>query len=310
MCVSLKCSGIRVLLLLASLLLISHSQCSAAEAGLPNYWPGFRNYLGGVVPHKPGFYFRNDIIFYSASAPRVVLNGLPIENISADLAADLIEPLYVLPRKLFGATHAVVVTQPLIWANLNGRIIGTDIEPSGSRINIGDTIVSPLFLGWNKGKLHYNTNIAISIPTGPYNIHRVVNTGRNYWTVDPEFGITYLDPGTGWDFSGILGCTFNTENPSTKYKSGSLLHLDYAVAKMLKNGVKPGIVGYAEWQITPDSGEGAIFGSFESRVFALGPAVQWQAADNALLMFRYFHEFGARDHLEGDQYAISLKMSF
>lgn len=290
--------------------LFAHTPSLAAEGGSGAYWPGFRAFLTGVVQSKPGFYLRNDIVVYSATAPRVVLNGLPVENVSLDAVVDLVSPSYVFPKKLFGANHAFLVTQPFIWAKLSGRIIGTAIEPSGRGSGPGDTVVSPFLLGWNKDKLHYNANLAIFIPNGSYDITQVVNTSRNYWTFDPEFGITYLNPRTGWDLSGALGYSLNTENNATHYKSGDVLHFDFATGKMLKNGVKPGVVGYAWMQVTPDSGSGAIFGSFESRVLGLGPGVVWRIPKGPEMWFRYYHEFGAVNHIEGDQFVLTARMAF
>lgn len=308
-CILPRSSGIYLLLLLV-LFLLTHSTCFAAEGGSGAYWPGFRNFVAGIVPPKPGLYLRNDIVAYSATAPRVVLNGFPVENVSADIIADIIEPLYVLPHKLFGANHAIVITQPLVWAELSGGIIGTDLEPSGSRFAPGDTIFSPLYLGWHNGNTHFNSNIAIFIPTGDYDITRVSNTTRNYWAIDPEFGFTYLNPKTGWDLSGVLGCTFSLENHATNYRSGNILHLDYAIGRTLKNNVKAGIIGYAQVQVSPNSGEGAIFGSFKSRVYGIGPAVQWRAGIDKFLMVRYLHEFSAQNNLKGNQLALTFKMAF
>ena len=236
--------------LIVGIVLAAPLQCFGAEAGSGAYWPGFRNYLAGVVP-PPGFHLRNDLATYAATAPRVVLNGLPVQNVSTDVIADIVEPIYVSPKKLFGARHGIVLTQPIVWAHLRGTIAGTEISPSGNRLALADTVLSPLLLGWDRGKLHYNTNLAIFIPTGGYNVHRVVNTGRNFWAFDPQFAITHFDPETGWDLSAVVGYTFNLENHTTNYRSGNVLHVDYAFAKKLKNGVKPGIVGYVSSRLRP-----------------------------------------------------------
>lgn len=299
-----------VLWMLLGLVILAQPATFAAEAGVGHYWPGFRNYMAGVIPAKPGLYLRNDIVGYQATAPRVVLNGLPVEGVSADVVVDLVEPLYVLPKKLFGATHAIVLTQPFAWTHLAGTVTGPGIMASGTRVAASDLVVSPLYLGWHKGKLHYNTNLAIFVPTGDYDVHRVVNMSLNYWTFDPEFAITHMDPETGWDLSGVIGYSFNTENAVTHYRSGQVLHIDYAIGKRLKSGWKPGIMGYAWMQVTPDTGSGAIFGSFESRVYGIGPIVQLQADAHKQLAFRYIHEFAATNHLKGNQYALTLRMAF
>lgn len=284
--------------------------CSATEAGLGQYWPGYRNFMTGVVPSKPGLYVRNDMVGYTATAPRVVLNGLPVEHVEADAAVDIIQGLYVLPRKLFGADHAFVLTQTYGWASLSGHVIGTSLLPSDDRAAPGDMTISPLLLGWHRCNLHYNANVAIFVPVGGFRVNRVVNIGRNYWMLDPEFGITYYNPQTGWEFSGALGYSINFENSATNYKSGNAVHLDYAIGRTLRNGLKPGIVGYAWVQVTPDTGSGAIFGSFESRIFGIGPGLQWQVPKGPEFTFRYYHEFGAKNHLEGDQFALTMRMAF
>lgn len=300
----------RILCLLSAFAVLAQYPCIAAEGGVGAYWPGFRSFMTGFVPQKEGLYLRNDIVVYSASAPRVVLNGFPIENISVDAVFDVIEPTYVFPKKLFGATQAIVLTQPLVWIKQSGGIIGTDLEPSDSRFAPGDTIIAPLYLGWQKEKLSYSATVAIFIPTATYEIDRVVNTSRNYWTIDPEFGITYFNPNTGWEFSGALGYSINTKNKDTDYKSGDVLHFDYAVGKASKNGVKHGIVGYAWVQVTGDSGQGALFGPFRSRVFGIGPGMTWRKSTNSEIRFRYYHEFGAKDRLEGDQFVFTYRVAF
>jgi hypothetical protein len=282
----------------------------AAEAGLGAYWPGYRGFTTGVVPPRPGFYLRNDTVVYSSRAERVVLNGLPVDNVSAHVVVDIIQPLYVMPRKLFGGNHPVLLAIPIVWAKLGGHIIGTNIEPSGRHPGLGDVVVSPLYLGWHKNKLYYNVNLAIFVPTGDYDIHRVANSGRNFWTFDPEFGITYLDPKTGWDVSGALGYSVNSENKDTKYRSGQAVHLDYTFGRAFKNGLKPGVGGYAWVQVTADSGPGAIFGPFKSRVFGIGPMLQWSPRKGPQLTVKYFHEFSARDHLKGNQAVILIRAAF
>lgn len=304
--ISLALSG----LLLAALLVCTGARCRAAEAGSGAYWPGFRNFMAGVVPPKPGLYLRNDVLGYTATAPRVVLNGFPVKNADLTAVLDIIEPEYVLPHKLWGANHAIVITQAFPHADLSGAIIGPNLKVSGSGFAPADTIVSPLFLGWQKKNLYYNSNLAIFVPTGDFNIHRVVNLSRNFWTFDLELGVTQFDPKVGWDFSGVLGYSINTQNAATHYRSGDVLHFDYAIGKVLKNRLKPGLVGYAWVQVGPDRGAGAIFGSFKSQVYGIGPAVEFPISPNADLTLRYYHEFGAVNHLEGDQAALSFRMSF
>lgn len=292
------------------LLLLPCVQSQAAEAGAGAYWPGFRNYMAGVVPSKPGLYFRNDIVGYTASVPKVELNGLPVGNADLSAVLDIVEPEYVLPHKLWGASHAIVLTQAFAYVNLSGTVLGPNLRVSGTRTAPTDTILSPLFLGWQKDHLHYNANLAIFMPIGDYNPKRVVNQDRNDWTFDLEFGVTHFDPKNGWDLSGVLGYSINTQNAVTRYRSGDVLHFDFAIGKVLKSYLKPGLSGYAWVQVTPDSGAGDLLGSFESKVFGIGPIVEMPLSPTSDLTLRYYHEFGAVNHLEGEQAALTYRRSF
>lgn len=301
---------ILVTIVLTVVLVYVGTRCDAAEAGAGQYWPGYRNYMAGYVPSKPGLYLRNDFVGYTASVPKVELNGLPVGN--ADLSAflDIIEPEYVMPHKLWGANHAIVLTQGFAYVELSGTVLGPNIRVSGNRFAPTDTIVSPLFLGWKKKNLYYNTNVAIFIPVGDYNVTRVVNQDRNFWTFDLEVAATQFDPKVGWDLSGVLGYSINTQNAVTRYRSGDVLHFDFAVGKVLKNHLKPGLSGYAWVQVGPDTGAGAILGSFKAQVYGIGPIIEAPISQNADLTLRYYHEFGAVNHLAGGQAALSLRMSF
>lgn len=208
--------------------------------------------------------------------PHEVLNGLPVKDVSANAVLDIIEPSYVSPEELWGATHAIVVTQPLTWGKLKGQVIATDVVPSGTRLGAGDTIIPPLFLGWKKGDLHYNANLAIFIPTADYSVHRAVNLGHNYWTFDTEFAATNSNPKTGWELTGVFGYSINSENTATRYTSGDVLHFDFAIGKVLKSGVKPGLLGYATTTTAASSLSFPPAHSFAAaiRLFAISSPVQ------------------------------------
>jgi hypothetical protein len=72
----------------------------------------------------------------------------------------------------------------------------------------------------------------------------------------------------GWDLSATAGFTFNETNAATDYKTGDEFHLEWAVTKYLSKQFTIGVVGYYYQQLTPDTGTGAVLGSFEGRVVA------------------------------------------
>ena len=68
-------------------------------------------------------------------------------------------------------------------------------------------------------------------PTGDYEVGRLANTGKNFWTIEPTLGLMYFGQKNGIEASVFFGADFNTENPDTDYKSGTQLHVDGTLAQ-------------------------------------------------------------------------------
>jgi hypothetical protein len=75
-----------------------------------------------------------------------------------------------------------------------------------------------------------------------------------------------------------------------------------------------GVVGYAMIQTTGDSGAGARLGSFESRVYGIGPIATFTtSADPAkalTVLAKWYHEFEAKDTFEGDVVDVAVSFKF
>ena len=95
----------------------------------------------------------------------------------------------------------------------------------------------------------------------------------NHWSADIGGGYTYLNPDTGREFSATAGVTYNFENPDTNYQSGIDAHLDWGLSQFVSEQTHVGLVGYFFYQLTGDSGSGAVLGDFKSRVNGVGPQV-------------------------------------
>ena len=135
-----------------------------------------------------------------------------------------------------------------------------------------DIVVSPIIVGWHSGYFHWNVAASVWMPAGDYDKTRLVNTGRNYWSVVPQFSATYFDPKAGWDVSASSMYIVSYENTATHYNSGDVIQIDLAAGKMISPQFKLGVVGYYLQQVTPDSGIGNIVGDRKLRVAGAGPA--------------------------------------
>jgi hypothetical protein len=157
-------------------------------------------------------------------------------------------------------------------------------------------------LRWNQGVHNYMVYGMANLPVGAYDASRLVNLGLGHWAIDGGGGYTYLNPQTGNEFSAVAGFTYNFKNPSLDYQNGIDFHLDVGASHFVSKQMYLGIAGYAYQQITGDSGLGATFGDFKSRVFGAGPQVGFLfpvGNMQGVLNAKVFKEFGAENRPEG-----------
>lgn len=300
-----------ILLVLGVILMSLSPRVQATEGGFGAYLPGYRDFLTGIVPPKPGLYFRNDFYFYDAGVSRTVRQGAVNLNVDIFLFADIIQPTFVFPGDIFGAKFAMGAALPIMDTHLSGSLAtasGT-LAAKGEQLAQGDFIINPFILGWNHKKFFWNFTTAFFIPTGKYDVNNVINSGKNYVTIDPELGFTYFDMMRGIDVSLALGYSVNFENQATQYESGDAFHADFAAEKIFRFGLKAGVVGYAWVQTNGDSGAGAILGPFKGRIFGAGPALgyNFKIGEHTLgTMFKYYREFGAKNHFQGNAFDLAL----
>lgn len=169
----------------------------------------------------------------------------------------------------------------------------------------GDVFVQPT-LRWNQGVNNYVNNYIVyamtNIPVGSYDPSRLVNLGLGHWSIDAGGGYTYLNPQTGWEFSGVAGLTYNFINPDLQYKNGIDAHLDWGVSHFVSKQMLVGLVGYYYQQLTGDSGSGDTLGPFKSRVVGVGPQVGciYPVGDlQGYLNLKAYKEFASEHRPEG-----------
>ena len=287
----------------------------AAEGGTSAYLKGYKDVLSGVLPTAPGVYVRNDVIYYSGNIDATVTGGQVRLELSQWSLSNLFAATFVTPVSVLGGTYALGAIVPITKAEVK---IGIDtsrgnLSSSDSVFNLDDLILNPVMLGWNSGNFHWMALVSIAVPTASYNKNNIANTGLNYWSVQPQFSITYFEPEIGLDVSAGLIYVINTENHATNYRTGNLFHLDWAVGKQLNPTWKIGVVGYLMKQVTADSGAGATLGPDKSSVWALGPAGTYSFELNDMplsVLAKWTHEFAARNTFRGDTASAAISFKF
>jgi hypothetical protein len=313
-----------VALLCAGFLSTSASVSLADESGTSFWLPGTYGSLA-AVPGTPGWAVASIYYHTSVSAgadvaaareiqigrfnPSVNVNLNASLNANADLA--LIIPSYTFATPVMGGQLALQMATITgsTSANVNGTLTASLPPFTLMRTDsIGDTTTGfgdlyPLAsLKWNRGVNNFMTYITGDIPVGNYSSASLANLGLGHGAIDAGGGYTYLNPATGHEFSAVAGVTYNFINPVTQYQSGADFHLDWGASQFLSKQLFVGLVGYAYDQFTGDSGSGDKVGSFESRVFSVGPQIGYIfpiAGKQGFLGLKSYFEFGAQNRPEG-----------
>lgn len=307
------------LLLLASSVLLICKAAYAAEGGYSNYLPGTYGDFAMAVEPPDTLTLRNDLYYYTADEGRTVRSGRLEAEADLTLTANFTTILYKPNLKILGAQYAFGAFVPIMYADIDSSVILDPNNPaltfndSANAFGLGDIALVPLALYWNNGNLHTSFSQFIVTPTGDYDANDSINTGLNYWSFDTNLAMTYLNPATGWEFSANVGYIYNTENSDTDYQSGEEIHVDYAINRYLSETLAVGLQGFYLRQISGDSGDGAILGSFKAEASGIGPALLWtrMITDSQVsFIVKWLHEFDVDRRLEGDHVMASFAVGF
>ncbi len=270
----------------------------STEGGGGAYANGAEGFLTAYLP-PPGTYLVNYNTFYSANSFE---NSSPVfDDFKVSTFASVARLIHVTDTKILGANWAMHAF--LVYADVNVKNLAGN---SQRRSGMGDLIVDPFALGWKFGNWNVVAGLDIFLPTGSYDKHDLANIGRNYVTLQPLLGVTYLNA-AGYEFSMKTMFDYNFENDDTDYHSGNELHADFVVAKHIGQWAF-GVGGYAYRQVTGDSSNGAVFGDFKGRAMALGPQVAYMTQSGINLAARFQHEFDVENRPQGDKFWLNISL--
>jgi hypothetical protein len=222
---------------------------------------------------------------------------------------------YDAPVDVLGGKYAFTVTIPFgsleVTADVTGPG-GNTITRTDERGGLGDIYFSPFTLYWKKGNFSYQALVGIYAPSGGFDVGRLANLGKNYWTFTPMGAFFYDNKKKGIEATVYTGFNFNTENNATDYQSGQEFFLDFTVDKRFKNGFGAGITGFFFQQITGDSGSGARLGSFKGRDLGVGPELSYMTllGNDALfaMELKWLPELEVENRTQG--HYVWFKMAF
>jgi len=288
----------------------------AAESAAGFYLLGSHGNFAALVP-PPGFYIEYDQIIYTTSEGANVPQG---GRLHVDLDATAILPFVTgiwAPDDVEVAGMRPYFSLSIVsgWKHTSasaeltgpgGMVFKTNTEESDYLL--GDPVAA-VGLGGGTGPFFWSGLVSVNIPIGDYEKGRSTNVSFNRWGVDTTLSLTWFDQPSGWEISTATGLTFNGENPTTSYDTGTEWHIEAAFSKSFASGLQLGFAGYHYDQITGDSGSGAVLGGFEGRVTGVGPTIGYTldiGATPVTIKARYFHEFGAKNRFAGEVVYLTL----
>jgi hypothetical protein len=241
----------------ASMVLQIPAALAREPGAADNFAPGSSvNMPVGSIP-PPGI----SIVNYFAS-----VWGPEVDALGNNAGYDVSSKSYVMQLwwnpgvKVLGADYGAFVLQPFVDVTINNHFSLT-IAKQGTTEQFGaaNTVFKPVNLSWNLAPhLYFSLAAGFYAPDGSYTMpintpsSFKINIGNNFWTFEPEFGLSYWDAGpNGYNITLHGLYDTNSTNPTTGYRSGDQIFLDFTATKAL-GGINVGFVGYYTKQVTAD----------------------------------------------------------
>jgi hypothetical protein len=296
---------------LAALLPLAVSDdASADEAGV-SFWLQGQYGSFAAAPSNPGWSFESTA-YHARTAASAGVGFARGGGFQAGMKSPtdfvMVTPTYVFATPVLGGEAALGMTA--LYGRNTTSVSATLTGPggaslSGSRsdyvVGLGD-LYPAATLKWNRDVHNFMVYATAAVPVGVYDPTRLATMGLGHWATDAGAGYTYLNEQVGFEWSAVVGLTYNSINPYTQYRSGIDAHLDWAISPYLSEKLHIGAVGYAYNQLTGDSGASPALDGFKSRVAGVGPQIGFffPVADrDGYLNLRGYYEFNARNRLEG-----------
>lgn len=304
-------------LLVAAAVLAFPGLAPAEEGGSGHYFPGSMASFIDAVPPSPTFIVRLNVLDYGGSASLtrpIPIAGLTTLGAHADSSGLGLTMLWRPPIDLGPRwSYAMSATIPYVFLDVNANVATTlpnrmpvGVARSSTTDALGDIVLMPVMVNYNASRdFNLNFRLAAYAPTGNYEVGRLSNTGKNFWTVEPILGLMYFGQKNGRELSVFTGFDFNSQNDATQYKTGTEFHIDGTLAQhfpALGGLFGLGASAYDYQQITGDSGAGATLGAFEGSSIGVGPVASYVgkvASLNTVWELKWLDEVQTHDRLQG-----------
>jgi hypothetical protein len=278
------------------------------------YIPGTGGLNSGLQTPE-GITYANLFIWYPSTRFKDQNGNKAAINFDLDLLVDLNLVAYTTKAKFLGANYSMSVVLPIVNSPVSLPRLGAGISPTG----LGDLYVEPINLGWKLKKADVKVAYGFVAPTGRFDTVGNETTTTDYWGHELTFASTvYIDKTKLTQFSFSTNWELHQKKRHEDLKVGNNMTLEAGVGKILvkndgKQLIQFGGVGYAEFQLTKDSGTAvpALTANNKDRVFAIGPEFGVILPTKKFnFLVRVLPEFGARNRTQGVTVVFAIGKSF
>jgi len=286
----------KILIVLGALLLAASVGAGETEA----YINGLEGLKCASIP-PPGIYFRSYQFWYAANEVKDGKGKNVPVGFDLDVVASAQRGIWVTDRikdYIGGGNFGMHAVVPFVYSDVDMSRLGVHDQ----RTRVGDIIVSPLLLSWNKKRFDLALDYELFIPIGDLDKSEPATLGKEFWTHQFSFGGTaYLDEKKTWSISILPRYEIHSEKRNAHVKPGNDFHFEWGVGKSFTQGFEVGAVGYCTWQVTGDKGSGVYWGhTNRDRVYAAGAEGNYFIKPIKLTAsLRCMKEFGAVSRPEG-----------
>lgn len=287
------------------------NQVYAAENGNSTYAPGSAQYFIADFPQQPGNYLQ--ALSYHLSSEQ--LNDHKGDEVKG---ADLDLSIYAQTLRFVTVWDLDLLNADVVSSELIGTFVNVDnsVNTPYGRFSdkddgLADVIFSPLVFQWNLGKkdnIQTVAGLSFALPIGSYSNGSMMNVSNNRFAIQPVFGLRYKNE-SGFDIGISPRFSFNWENDDTKYKTGTELFVDYMVGYKMGQW-QPAIVGYYSTQLEDDQLNGIKLENSKTEGFGIGPAIQYQFNNGALVSASWQKDIVAKNKSKGDGFYLSAAIKY
>jgi hypothetical protein len=243
-------------------------------------------------------------------------NGNTVQDNNEDLFVDINVLVWNTHKKLLGGNWGGLAAVPFNETEFRPNDLSTETTGFG----LGDIVIVPAIFTYNWKEFDFQWGGGVWMPTGHFEPGSTHNRGNGYWCLLGSVGGVWYPGGDrrSWSVSAVARLEFNGKQKDTDIDVGDDIVIDWGIGKMFVAGGKSfplvfdvGISGFAEWQVTSQSGPLPEDSTPKYRVFGIGPEIQLNIPKWKLgFLLRVQPEFGARNTSQGNTIWFNVSYNF